>query len=200
MGRYFIGALVGAVVTIALGYLMQALIFADSDLVLEAPDYGVITITRDIIDEGPDEPDHPVRPTAADQPPPLPPMPQPQGPNENPGTYTLPTPEPTGPTTGPLTIPTVLMPLVRVAPDYPRSALQRGIEGFAIVGFSVGPDGSTQDQRILSSEPGTTFDNAALNAVSAWIYQPQTDSEGRPVTVGGQSARFDFDVSDGSQE
>jgi len=38
-------------------------------------------------------------------------------------------------------------------PEYPNGALTRGIEGYAVVGFSVSAAGSVFDSYILESEP-----------------------------------------------
>lgn len=200
MGRFIIGAFFGAIITVALGYLMQALIFADADLIQNPEPTPVIVITMDPRDPNPPEPPRILRPTDDRVPPEVPPMDPIDGPSENPVTFNVPTLDPGGGEPGDIAIPTVLMTLVRVAPEYPRGALQQGIEGYAVVTFSVGPGGNTQDQRILSSEPGTVFDRASLNAVAGWIYQAQSDADGNPVTVGGQSARFDFEIPDGSGE
>ncbi|MEZ5500983.1 MAG: energy transducer TonB [Steroidobacteraceae bacterium] len=59
-----------------------------------------------------------------------------------------------------------------VAPNYPEAARGRGIEGWVEVEFSVMPDGSVADARVLNSEPDGTFDRAALTAVSRWRYEP----------------------------
>ena len=63
------------------------------------------------------------------------------------------------------------LPLVRVPPDYPPAA--RNIEGWVQVRFSVTATGSVRDAVVVASEPGTIFDDAALEAVARWRYNPR---------------------------
>jgi TonB family protein len=73
-----------------------------------------------------------------------------------------------------------------VRPEYPQSALMSGTEGWVNVSLSVTPAGNVLDPRVVESSNGTTFDRAALSAVSKWKYEPfaSTDPTAtRPVTV-----------------
>jgi protein TonB len=83
------------------------------------------------------------------------------------------------------------LPLVRIEPDYPINARQNGIEGWAVVEFTISAAGTVKNARVLASEPGTTFDRAALNAVRKWKYNPKIVN-GRPVERSGVRVRFDF--------
>lgn len=61
----------------------------------------------------------------------------------------------------------------RVAPEYPRSAFQRHIEGSVTLSFTVQPDGSVTDPVVESAKPRRgIFDAAAVRAVSQWKFQP----------------------------
>ena len=70
-----------------------------------------------------------------------------------------------------------------VRPDYPNSALRSGAEGWVNVSMSVTPAGNVLDPRVVESSSGTTFDRAALSAVSKWKYEPFDAADARPVTV-----------------
>lgn len=59
-----------------------------------------------------------------------------------------------------------------VPPAYPREAQRAGIEGWVQIEFTIAPDGSTRDLRILDSEPAQVFDKAALDSVSRWRFEP----------------------------
>lgn len=59
-----------------------------------------------------------------------------------------------------------------VAPVYPREAQRAGTEGWVQVEFTIAPDGSTRDLRVRDSAPGQVFDNAALDSVSKWRFEP----------------------------
>ncbi len=83
---------------------------------------------------------------------------------------------------GDITIARELTPLVRVPPEYPMSALARGIEGYVMLRFTVTESGSVADPLILRSEPPGVFDRAAKRAVLRFKYQPQY-ANGKPVAV-----------------
>lgn len=71
-------------------------------------------------------------------------------------------------------------PLVRVEPDYPPRAKQRGIEGWVEVEFTITPIGTVEDPRILRANPPGVFEQAVLRAVRRWRYNPQVVN-GKPV-------------------
>jgi protein TonB len=85
------------------------------------------------------------------------------------------------------------MPLVRIEPEYPMNARQNGIEGWAVVEFTISAAGTVKDAVVIASEPGTVFDRAALNAVRKWKYNPKI-VDGRPVERSGIKVRFDFEM------
>jgi periplasmic protein TonB len=59
-----------------------------------------------------------------------------------------------------------------VAPQYPASARDRGIAGWVDVQFLVNPDGSLSEVTIVGAQPVGIFEQAALDAVRRWRYQP----------------------------
>ena len=59
-----------------------------------------------------------------------------------------------------------------VAPDYPRAAQRRNITGAVELQFTVTTDGRVRGLTILNSEPAETFDEAALDAVTQWRFEP----------------------------
>lgn len=65
------------------------------------------------------------------------------------------------------------------APEYPTSALRAGQSGEVQVEFTVNPDGSVSNARVVRSNPPRTFDREALSAVRRWRFQPV----GSPVTT-----------------
>jgi protein TonB len=85
------------------------------------------------------------------------------------------------------------VPLVRIEPDYPMRARQRGIEGFVHVAFTISKAGTVKDVEIVKSQPPGTFDKAAVTAVSRWKYNPKIVS-GVPVERPNQQMWFPFDM------
>jgi protein TonB len=68
---------------------------------------------------------------------------------------------------------TDVLPLVRIPPDYPPRALSRGIEGWVRVQFTISVNGSVKDAIVVAADPEGVFDQAALNAIARWRYNPR---------------------------
>jgi len=78
-------------------------------------------------------------------------------------------------------------------PIYPNSASLRGIEGYAVVGFSVDKAGHVFDAFIIESEPNATFDKSALKAIRKFKYKAKMVN-GKPVTADGQRYLFTYKI------
>ncbi len=63
----------------------------------------------------------------------------------------------------------------RVPPEYPQRALQRRIEGWVDVSFTVSTEGRAVDIAVVDSEPPRLFDRYALRAVQQWEFEPARD-------------------------
>lgn len=81
-----------------------------------------------------------------------------------------------------------MIPLTLVAPEYPRRAAQRGIEGHCEVLFTVTAQGTTTDLRIGDC-PESIFERSALRAAEKLKYKPRVVN-GEPVDSPGQGYRF----------
>jgi protein TonB len=88
-----------------------------------------------------------------------------------------------------------VLPQVRIQPDYPIQARQKGIEGWVDVQFTVGADGSVRDPFVVAAQPERIFDRAALQAVRSWKYNPKIE-DGRPVERPGLQVRIRFRLED----
>lgn len=65
--------------------------------------------------------------------------------------------------------------LVRGAdPVYPEWALQQLISGWVELEFTVAADGSVKDIKVTNAQPRSTFDSAAIQALSRHRYEPVT--------------------------
>ncbi|AFU99881.1 energy transducer TonB [Simiduia agarivorans] len=82
---------------------------------------------------------------------------------------------------------------VMLAPDYPRRALARGIEGFVDIQYDVTAYGTTENLQVLYAEPENIFDQAALRAVAKWKFRPQIIDE-EPVPTRGLRERVRFTI------
>ena len=70
----------------------------------------------------------------------------------------------------------------RVAPDFPTRARAQGLSGYVTLFFVVDVDGSVQDVYVIESSPEGVFDDAAIQAVEQWEFDPGMN-EGMPVAV-----------------
>ncbi len=57
-------------------------------------------------------------------------------------------------------------------PEFPKHELTRGREGSVVLNFTVGDDGSVVDPSIEESSGSDAFNQAALEAVRQWRYEP----------------------------
>jgi periplasmic protein TonB len=88
-----------------------------------------------------------------------------------------------------------VIPVVRVSPQYPLRASERGIEGWVEVEFTISKLGTVKDPRVFNSHPSSIFDRAALKAIRKWKYNPKIE-DGEPIERPGVKVRLRFDLSD----
>ena len=89
-----------------------------------------------------------------------------------------------------------VVPLVRIEPDYPARAAQRGIEGYVVVEFTITPAGTIKNARVIRAEPHGVFDSSALAAVSRWKYNPKIEN-GTAVARNGVRVKLNFQLENG---
>ena len=84
------------------------------------------------------------------------------------------------------------MPIVQVAPQYPRRAAERGLEGYVTLEFTVTRQGTVRDPVVIEST-SSIFDRAAIDAVLRFRYRPRV-IDGEPVEVPGVRFRITFEL------
>jgi protein TonB len=200
MSRYLIATILAAFVTLGLFFLMQSLIKSGGSALTDAPKGSVLDFVRVKKDESVQKKDRkPKKPPKPEQQPPQ--MQQPA----------LDSPAPDASSSGldfgtDITADISLdgglalesgdgeyLPIVKVAPVYPRRALSRGIEGFVIVEFTVGKQGSVKDAFVVESNPADIFDQAALDAAAKFKYKPRVIN-GEAAEVAGVQNRITFQI------
>ena len=87
---------------------------------------------------------------------------------------------------------TELIPLVRIQPQYPRSALRDGIEGWVEFEITINPDGTVREARVLKAQPRGAFEAAASQAIYKWKFKPKIE-DGKPVASKG-TQRVTFNI------
>lgn len=81
--------------------------------------------------------------------------------------------------------------LYSAAPVYPAAARQVGREGSAVVEFTVDAQGIVRDPKVVSSEGGASFEEAALRSVEKWRYAPRfVNGKAVPVTAVRGTIKF----------
>jgi protein TonB len=65
-----------------------------------------------------------------------------------------------------------MAPFIKIAPQYPSAAANKGIEGYVDVIFDVTELGSTDNIRITGYVPSAVFNNSVMKAVKGWKYKP----------------------------
>jgi len=68
---------------------------------------------------------------------------------------------------------------------YPERALEKGLEGWVQIGYTVNPDGTVGNVKVLDANPPHTFEQAGSKAVSKLRYQPVIQG-GKPAAVNTQ--------------
>lgn len=88
------------------------------------------------------------------------------------------------------------IPLYVPQPRYPSRALKRGVEGYAVISFTIGTGGNAIEPTLLEEVPGGYgFGRAALQAAGKLKYSPKM-ADGIPVEVTGVRYKFTFKVSE----
>jgi len=85
------------------------------------------------------------------------------------------------------------LPIVKVAPIYPRRAQSRGIEGYVIVEFTVSKNGSVKNPQVVEAKPEGIFDRAAMDAALKFKYKPRV-VDGVAMEVAGVQNKISFEI------
>ncbi|HMN46118.1 MAG TPA: TonB family protein [Povalibacter sp.] len=64
-----------------------------------------------------------------------------------------------------------------VQPDFPRDALEHGIEGWVDLTLAVAASGKVASVRVNEAQNGRFFERAAMNAVKRWEYAPSPSAD-----------------------
>lgn len=98
-------------------------------------------------------------------------------------------------------------PTKRVQPRYPQRALERGVEGYAIVEFNISINGTVLDPRVVEGmqktksgewRPTSLFNSEAVKAARKLKYKPKT-VDSKPVEMIGVRYKFTFELDEDSK-
>lgn len=68
---------------------------------------------------------------------------------------------------------TDVIPVVRVAPNYPRVAMQAKLQGRVTMAVTINPDGTVSNAEVLEADPPGIFERAAIDAMRNWRFRPK---------------------------
>ncbi len=200
IGRYVFSIVTGTLVTLSLLFIMHLLIEFGESAITEEKDRHTLEFVRIKRNENLNTEDY--TPEKPPKPPEVPPEVPPQDiDNIDPNAPTINIPPPTFSANIELGGPGGMniaegdyLPIVRVAPVYPARALQRGIEGYVDMSFTVTATGTVKDPIVMFST-SSLFDRAATRAVLKFKYKPRV-VDGVPVEVSGVKTRITFKIEE----
>jgi TonB family protein len=82
--------------------------------------------------------------------------------------------------------------------DFPAAAAAQRVEGYVVVGYDVGVDGTVANAHVVESNPPGLFDEAAVKAVSGWRFQPAVE-RGEAVAARGLTSRVEFKLGESEE-
>ena len=198
--RIGVSLVAGVVMTFGLLWLMQILIATGKDAISDDRKFEFVDFVRverpESIEQKKPKPKKPPEP---DQPPPD--IPPPQVDNVDPASG--------GVNIAPVNISSDVniggiggfenvdgeyLPIVKVAPIYPRRAQSRGLSGYCIVSFTVTKLGTVTDPKIIECS-SSLFERASLRAVVKFKYKPRVVN-GEPIDVPGVKHKITFEIED----
>ncbi len=200
MIRYGIGIVLSAIITMTLFYVMHVLIANDDNILEEG---NKIRITDFVRVE--DDIDLQIK-VRKPKPPPPPDEPPPSAPKQTFDSSATSQGVDVGAVdvsvdmniggTGGFSSDGEYLPIVKVAPVYPRRAQTRGVEGYVILEFVVTKTGAVRDPVVIEAQPPGIFDNSAMQAALKFKYKPKV-VDGEPIDVAGVRNRITFELEDG---
>lgn len=200
MFRIFVALVLAACITLGLFFLMQSLIQSGGSALTEPPRGNVLDFVRVKQDEQVAQKDRkPQKPPKPQEPPPQMETPQMDASTPDGQAGGLDFSADLGSDMaldGGLALESgdgEYVPITKVAAVYPRRALQRGIQGYVIVEFTVTKTGSVRDPIVIEAEPEGIFEQAALDSVVKFKYKPRVIN-GEPTEVSGVQNRVTFEI------
>lgn len=85
------------------------------------------------------------------------------------------------------------LPIVKVAPIYPRRAQTRGITGYCIVEYTVTTTGAIRDPQPVDCQPAGIFERASVKAALKFKYKPRV-VDGEAIEVAGVQNKFTYEL------
>lgn len=85
-----------------------------------------------------------------------------------------------------------VIPIVRIAPQYPRKALMAKIEGWVKIKFTITASGSVTNPEVVDAKPRRMFDREAIRAILKFKFKPKIVNGVGVEQVATQTIEFDL--------
>lgn len=82
------------------------------------------------------------------------------------------------------------VPIKKVPPQYPSSALMSGVQGCVNVEFIVDSDGKPKNARIVKAIPEKIFDQVSINATAKFSFEPAATNATRKPMITNNTFTF----------
>ena len=200
VGRYFLALAVGSFAALSLLWVMQFLIATGKAAITETLDARFVDFVRvkreETLERKEDKPERPPEPD--DAPPDIPQ--QDMDSSDYDGVTAV---APVGPgldvgmdsELGDFSLAEGdYLPIVKVAPMYPRRAQSRGLEGYCDLEFTVTPLGTTTGVSVIFCS-SSLFERASVQALLKFKYKPRVVN-GTAIAVPGLRHRITFKIED----
>ena len=200
VGRYFVALAIGSFAALSLLWVMQFLIATGQAAITEALDARFVDFVRvkreETIERKQEKPERPPEPD--DQPPDLPQQEMDSTDFDSAVAVSAPSPDMNVGLDGELGDFSLAegdyLPIVKVAPMYPRRAQSRGLEGHCDLQFTVTPLGTTADVSVIECT-SSLFERASVQALLKFKYKPRVVN-GTAIAVPGLRHRITFQIED----
>ena len=198
IARLGISLALGTLITFALLWIMQILIATGKGALSDRSEFEFADFVRvkqeELIEQKKPKPKKPPKPE--EQPPDVPP-PQldnldPSGQSINIGRVSVDTGVSIGGIGGFQNVDGEYLPIVKVAPVYPRRAQSRGLSGYCILQFVVTAAGTTADIQVVECS-SSVFERASVNAAAKFKYKPRV-VDGEPIDTPGVKHKISFEI------
>ena len=200
VGRYFLALAIGSFAALSLLWVMQFLIATGQAAITEALDARFVDFVRvkreETIERKEEKPERP--PEVDEQPPDLPQQDMDNSDFDSAVAVSAPSPNLDVGLDSELGDFSLAegdyLPIVKVAPMYPRRAQSRGLEGYCDLQFTVTPLGTTADVSVIECT-SSLFERASVQALLKFKYKPRVVN-GTAIAVPGLRHRITFQIED----
>jgi protein TonB len=199
VARLGISIVAGTVVTFALLWIMQVLIATGKEALTDKSEFRFVDFVRvkqeELLQQKKPKPKKP--PDPEQEPPDVPP---PQmdsmdtAQSVNVGRLSVSTDVSIGGIGGFENVDGEYLPIVKVAPIYPRRAQSRGLSGYCILNFTVTRLGTVANVQVDECT-SSLFERASVNAAAKFKYKPRV-VDGEPIDVPGVRHKITFEIED----